>query len=216
MTLNSYLKDLLGGSSLEVKIVNDNAVTSSEETRMIRSCSWVAQRRNKPSSSRWDGLERRKSDSALGLPQRRSSYDSDELWPSSNELMVAGDDEGETSEDSTKKERRRNKPEPLVRAFSDHAGKRKGSSSEKRSIRQTMKTLHKLRASSKSKQKGDKKIRDILGSMAPPLRPIRRSSDDETTLSEKRIPASPKDLVMSGPSTIEFPESLRELPYESS
>jgi hypothetical protein len=255
MTLDSYLRDLLGASALQINIVDDNATTTNNSDNstnnistakarksMARSSSWFASNARDKQTSRWENnMSRRKSDSALGKPQRRDSADKEELWSSANAVMtnavmIAEDFNGDCESDSAvlgmndsllrmptrytdsgssfSSRDAGPLPTPLVRAFSDVAGK-KTASSEIRSINKAMKALDKIRS------------RPQLVPMSPPTMPTRRSScenlperdnsmelSNNPPISSKLVDMAPKEAGLLRPvSSIDFPKSLRDLPY---
>jgi hypothetical protein len=240
MTLDSYLRDLLGGSSAaQVKIVTDNAFVQQDEessTRMgitkASSCREVRRR-----SSRWENVSRRNSDSALGKPQRRSSADDEDIRAAANALIIA---EAENLEDDLLKDTSPSqRMPPLRRTFSDLPEKRT-KQSEQRSINNTHNALHRIRSrpqsaaqsSGVSSQQQSRRLRDILGAIVssgkssskPPSKPTRTMSGDITLARETQSPkgqikrtqsAPPKGLKAgrAGMVSMDIPESLRELPY---
>jgi hypothetical protein len=201
-------------------------------------------------------MSRRKSDSALGKPQRRDSADKEELWPSANAVManavmIAEDFDDDCESDSadggtndsllrmpkryadsgsSSSSSRAVRPLPtsLVRALSDVAGK-KAASSKLRSINKTMKALDKIRS---RPQEDDRKsqIQELLDPMSPPTMPkrqasagesfflpeLRKSRERNNTIELPNKQAINKEAGLLRPASIDFPESLRELPYTAS
>lgn len=221
MPLDSYLRDLLGGSTgLHVEIVNDNAACLQEESSMSRDLKlndrvmgcrsrslrdFVRQgvmgtSGGKP--SRWSGenlLARRKSDSALGKPQRRRSVDENELWTDAcATLLVDLEVDASTGAEDQKESWEVGQEGPSsgkflpLRSFSESRGK-KSKKSERLSIRKTQNALHRIRsrgppALPSQSSSGDKDssvsnkggfIRSLLGE--PPSKPTRRQSSEELT-----------------------------------
>ena len=272
MPLNSYLKDLLRGSSgLQVNIVNDNAVCLQEESTSFREMTlsdgsssrstslrdFAKSGRMGPSSgkpSRWSGgrlLPRgHKCDSALGKPKRRGSADTEELWAEacSTVLDLVGDGSTSMADDQDTEKGQLEEPSSRslpLRSFSESRGK-KSKKSERRTIQETKTALHIIRsrganAPTSTSLPSNKTSASRTGSISsslrgPPSKPTRKPSSEELTLEassevvqnfEKQTksrqrattPAKDSDLMSwtsAGRSTTaDFPDSLRELPYQA-